>query len=163
MAILKKAGFTVKFKMKPAMRDIMRATVGQQVSLIKSIPSQYFTNIEGMVMRSVQTGRDLGQLTKDLQEQFGVTHRRAAFIARDQNNKATASMTRARQDELEITEAIWVHSGAGKHPRPTHVAMNGKKYDVNKGMWDPAVKRWIFPGEEINCRCFCRSVIPGFS
>jgi uncharacterized protein with gpF-like domain len=105
-AILKTAGFTVKFKMTPAMRDIMAATVGQQVSLIKSIPSQYFTNIEGIVMRSVQTGRDLEQLTKDLQEQFGVTGRRAAFIARDQNNKATASMTRARQDELGITQAI---------------------------------------------------------
>ena len=162
-AILKKAGFTVRFKLTPAMRDIMQATIGQQVSLIKSIPSQYFTNIEGLVMRSVQTGRDLGQLTKDLQEQFGVTHRRAAFIARDQNIKATASMTRARQDELGITEAIWVHSGAGNHPRPTQVAMNGEKYDVKKGMWDPAVKRWIFPGEEINCRCFSKSVIPGFS
>ena len=68
-AILKKAGFTVKFKVTPAMRDIMQATIGQQVSLIKSIPNQYFTNIEGLVMRSVQTGRDLGQLTKDLQEQ----------------------------------------------------------------------------------------------
>ena len=86
--------------MTPALRDIRQATIGQQVSLIKSIPSQYFTNIEGLVMRSVQTGRDLGQLTNDLQEQFGVTHRRAAFIARDQNNKATASMTRGRQNEL---------------------------------------------------------------
>jgi SPP1 gp7 family putative phage head morphogenesis protein len=162
-AILKKAGFAVEFKMTRAMRDIMAATVSQQVSLIKSIPSRYFTNIEGLVMRSVQTGRDLGQLTKDLQEQFGVTHRRAAFIARDQNNKATASMTRARQDELGLNEAIWVHSGGGKHPRPTHVAMHGKKYDVNKGMWDSAVNRWIFPGEEINCRCISRSIIPGFS
>jgi SPP1 gp7 family putative phage head morphogenesis protein len=162
-AILKKAGFTVKFKMTRAMRDVMAATVGQQVSLIKSIPSQYFTNIEGLVMRSVQSGRDLAQLTKDLQQQFGVTHRRAAFIARDQNNKATASMTRARQDELGLNEAIWIHSGGGKHPRPTHVAMQGKKYDVNKGMWDSAVNRWIFPGEEINCRCISRSIIPGFS
>jgi hypothetical protein len=41
--------------------------------------------------------------------------------------------------------------------------MNGKKYDVNKGMWDPAVNRYIFPGEEINCRCSSRSIIPGFS
>ncbi|CCE05779.1 conserved hypothetical protein [Bradyrhizobium sp. STM 3843] len=162
-AILKKAGFTVKFKMTPAMRDIMAATVSQQVSLIKSIPSRYFTNIEGLVMHSVQTGRDLALLTQDLQQQFGVTRRRAAFIARDQNNKATASMTRARQDELGITQAIWVHSGGGKHPRPTHVAMDGKKYDVNKGMWDSAVQRWIFPGEEINCRCISRPVIPGFS
>jgi len=56
-----------------------------------------------------------------------------------------------------------VHSGAGKHPRPTHVAMNGKKYDVNIGMWDEAVKRWVYPGEGINCRCISRPVISGFS
>jgi SPP1 gp7 family putative phage head morphogenesis protein len=163
LAILKKAGFTVKFKMTPAMRDIMRATIGQQVSLIKSIPSQYFTNIEGLVMRSVQTGRDLGQLTKDLQEQFGVTRRRAALIARTQNNMATATMTRARQTELGLKQAIWVHSHAGKKPRETHVDMNGKKYDIEKGMWDPAVKKFIWPGELINCRCISRPVISGFS
>ena len=69
---------------------------------LDSIPSyhkasrlQRITNVEGLVMRSVQTGRDLRQLTTDLQEQFGVTRRRAAFIARHQSNKATASMTRA--------------------------------------------------------------------
>jgi uncharacterized protein with gpF-like domain len=61
----------------------------------KAIRLQRITNVEGLVMRSVQTGRDLGQLTTDLQEQFGVTRRRAAFIARHQSNKATASMTRA--------------------------------------------------------------------
>jgi hypothetical protein len=26
--------------------------------------------------------------------------------------------------------------------------MNGTKYDVNKGMWDPAARRLIFPGED---------------
>jgi uncharacterized protein with gpF-like domain len=73
-------------------RDGWSASLADQVD-----PSQYFTDVEGLVMRSVQTGRDLGQLTKDLQEQFGVTRRRAAFVARDQNNEATASMTRTRQ------------------------------------------------------------------
>ncbi|WP_050886555.1 phage minor head protein [Bradyrhizobium sp. STM 3843] len=125
-AVLKMAGFTVKFK------------------------------------RSVQTGLDFGQLTQDLQEQFGDTRRRAAFMARDQNNKATASMTRA-PGQTRITQVIWVHSGVGKHPRSTPVAMNGKKYDVNKGMWDEPVKRWVYPGEETNCRCSSRPVIFGFS
>ncbi len=56
-----------------------------------------------------------------------------------------------------------MHSHAGKEPRPTHVKMDGKKYDVTKGMFDTAEKRFIFPGELINCRCISRSVIPGFS
>ena len=150
--------------MTPATRDIMQATINQQVSLIKSIPSRYFTQIEGIVMRSVQIGRDLGQLTTDLQDQFGITKRRAAFIARDQNNKATASMNRARQDEIGVTEAIWVHSGGGKHPRPTHLKAGREKtrYDIKEGWLDPALGRHIFPGEEPNCRCVSKSIIPGF-
>lgn len=160
-SILRKSGFSVKFTMTAPMRDIMKATIGQQVGLIKSIPAQYHTNIESMVMRSVQTGRDLGTLTKDLQEQYGVTRRRAALIARDQNNKATASMTRARQDELGIVEAIWQHSGGGKHPRPEHVAANGKKYDIKKGMLIEG--EWVLPGEKIGCRCVSRPLIKGFS
>lgn len=159
-SILKKGGFSVEFKMSPAMNDIMQATIGQQVSLIKSIPQAYLTNVEGLVMRSVQTGRDIGGLTKALQDEFGVTRRRAATIARDQNNKATSAMTRARQDELGIVEAIWQHSGGGHHPRPEHVAASGKKYDVRKGMLIDG--EYIFPGEKINCRCVSKSVIPGF-
>lgn len=163
--ILRDGGFSVKFKMTRTMKDVMDATINEQVSLIKSIPQQYLTQVEGMVMRSVQSGRDLGTLAKGLQEQFGVTKRRAAFIARDQNNKATASMTRVRQVALGITEAIWMHSGGGKHPRPTHLkaGRDGVKYDVTKGWLDPAIGKHIFPGELPNCRCVSRAVIKGFS
>lgn len=162
--MLREHGISVKWTMTPAMRDVMDAAVAENVALIKSIPAQYLTQVEGMVMRSVQTGRDLGQLSKDLREQLGVTKRRAALISRDQNAKINAVFTRARQLEIGIKEAIWLHSRAGRKPRPTHVAMSGKKYDVAKGMWDPdpKVKRFIWPGELISCRCVGRSVVPGF-
>ncbi|QPF88151.1 phage head morphogenesis protein [Bradyrhizobium genosp. L] len=164
-SILKKGGFSVEFKLTPAVRDILQATIAENVSLIKSIPSQYLTNVEGLVMRSVTAGRDLAQLTKDLQEQHGVTRRRASRIALDQNNKATAAITRARQVDLGITEAIWVHSGGGKHPRPTHLKAGRErtKYTIKDGWYDPAVGKNIWPGELVNCRCVCRAVVPGFS
>jgi hypothetical protein len=38
--------------------------------------------------------------------------------------------------------------------------MNGKRYDVAKGMYDSAVKKFIWPGELISCRCQGRSVLP---
>ena len=158
---LRRAGFTVRFKMTAAMRDVLQATIHESVSLIRSIPQRYLSQVQGMVMRSVQTGRDLAQLSDSLRSELGVTKRRAALIARDQNNKATAAMTRARQAELGISEAVWQHSHAGKRPRPTHVRMNGKRYDVSVGMYDPAEGRHVLPGELINCRCTSRSVIPG--
>ena len=70
--ILRDGGFSVKWQITPEMQDVMNATITEQVGLIKSIPQQYLTQVEGMVMRSVQTGRDLGRLAKDLQKQFGV-------------------------------------------------------------------------------------------
>lgn len=161
-ATLDKAGFTVKFRLTAEANDVLQATVGENVALIKSIPAQYMTQVQGAVMRSVTAGRDLGSLTKALQEQHGVTKRRAAFIARDQNNKATASINRVRQQALGITEATWLHSGAGKHPRPTHVANSGKPYKIAEGWYDPALKRNIWPGTEPNCRCVAKSIIPGF-
>jgi uncharacterized protein with gpF-like domain len=163
--ILKDAGFSVEFKMTRAQRDVLNATVNENVALIKSIPAQYLTQVEGIVMRGVSTGRDLAQITKDLQEQHGVTRRRAAFIARDQSNKATASLSRARMVEIGVEEAIWVHSGGGKHPRPSHLkaGRDRVRYDVKEGWLDPAVGKHILPGELINCRCIGRAVIKGFS
>lgn len=160
-SILKKAGISVEFKMTASVNDVMQATVGAQVSLIKSIAQQHLTDVEGMVMRSVQTGRDLGTLTKEIQEKYVVTKKRAALIARDQNNKATATITRVRQGELGITKAIWMHSHGGKEPRPSHLKASNDKlvYDIEKGAYLDGV--WTWPGVEINCRCVSRPIIPG--
>lgn len=163
--ILRDGGMSVEFDMTPVMRDVVDATVHQNVALIKSIPAQYLEQVEGIVMRSVQTGRDLGQLADDLQRRLGVTKRRAALIARDQNNKATAAFNRVRLQEVGITECIWVHSGAGREPRPAHqkAGRERTRFSVTKGWYDPAVKRFIQPGELINCRCVGRPVVKGFS
>ena len=40
-AILRRGGFSVRFQMTPPMRDILDATIHEQVSLIKSIPQEY--------------------------------------------------------------------------------------------------------------------------
>lgn len=160
-SILKDAGFAVEFKMTSAMNDAYQAVIGENVNLIKSIASEHLTQVETLVMQSVQTGRDLGTLSKELQARYGVTKRRAALIARDQNNKATATVTRVRQQGLGITTAIWKHSHAGKTPRPSHLKADGQEYEIAKGMFLDG--KWVWPGTEINCRCVSRSVIPGLA
>jgi SPP1 gp7 family putative phage head morphogenesis protein len=99
-------------------------------------------------------------MAAEIRARYHVAANRAVLIARDQANKGSAVVQRARQLEIGIKQSIWVHSHAGRTPRPTHVAMNGKRYDIAKGMWDSAVQRFIWPGEEINCRCQGRSVLP---
>jgi SPP1 gp7 family putative phage head morphogenesis protein len=155
---LKDAGWAVEFKMTRAMQDVMKASVVENVSLIKSIPQQYFTQVEGIVMRGFQRGRDLHYITEELKKRYDITDRRAAFIANDQCNKLTAAVTKARRQELGITEAIWQHSHAGREPRKSHVAADGKKFKIAEGCLIDG--KYIQPGEEINCRCTSKSVLP---
>lgn len=162
-AALRKAGFTVKFRPTAAQRDILKATVNENVSLIKSIPAQYLTQVEGAVMRAAQVGGDLGKLTDELAAHHGVTRRRAANIARDQNNRAHAALKRERQLALGLDEEEWVHSAGGKHPRASHVKA-GKdrvRYKIAEGWLDPADGVRCWPGSKIGCRCVGRTVIKG--
>lgn len=157
---LKDAGFSVQFKLTANARNAFNAVVADNVGLIKSIPEQYLNNVQGAVMRSVSTGRDLKSLASEVEKQYGLTKRRAAFIAIDQNNKATAVINKVRQQELGITKAVWKHSHAGKHPRVSHLAYDGKEYDIEKGAYIDG--KYIWPGTEPRCRCTSQSVIKGF-
>lgn len=147
----KDAGWTVQFKPTKAIRDAMNASVVENVSLIKSIPQQYLKNVEGSVMRGVTAGRDLKAISDELQKHYGVTKRRAAFIARDQSNKLTATVTQARRIELGLFKAVWIHSAGGKVPRASHVKAGKDRleFDVREGaLIDGA---YIQPGYLPNC------------
>lgn len=154
---LKAAGWTVQFKMTPAVRDAFEASLAENISLIKSIPERYFQQVEGIVMRSYSSGRDLETMVAELKALYPAAAHRAELIARDQSNKANAVVNSARQMELGITRAKWMHSHAGKNPRPDHVAANGKEYDIAQGCLISG--KYIQPGEEINCRCTSRPII----
>lgn len=156
------AGFTVKFNPTPGSVAAYHAVAAEQVNLIRSIPAQYLKDVQTKVWTSVMKGADLHTLSADLQETYGVTTKRAALIARDQNAKAKAIIESTRRAELGVRHAIWMHSAGGKVPRKTHVAMDGKAYEIAIGMWDSAEGEYILPGQLINCRCTSKAVIPAF-
>lgn len=157
--VLKRADLTVKLQLSRPIQGALRAIVNENVSLIRSIPEQYLTQVEGSVMRSVLAGRDLKSLTDELQHHHGVARRRAEFISLDQNNKASGAIERLKYLELGIERAVWRHSGGGKEPRVQHVEMDHKEYDVTEGMWDRIEKKYVRPGELIRCRCYSNPII----
>jgi SPP1 gp7 family putative phage head morphogenesis protein len=161
-ASLKKAGFAVSFKPTRASIEAYKAVAAENVALIKSIAQKYHTDVQAQVWESVKRGGDLKTVSEKLEKTYGVTRRRAALIARDQNAKAKATIEAVRHQELGIKQAIWMHSRAGKVPRPCHVKMNNKLYDLAVGMFDKEENEYVHPGQLINCRCTMRPYIPGF-
>ena len=145
--------------LKGPLTEILKATIAENVSLIKSIPQQYLNGVQGAVMRSITNGSGLKDLVPYLAENKGITLRRARMIAHDQTRKAYNGLAKGRAQAIGVKEAEWLHSGGSNHPRKTHIAMSGKIFKLDEGMYDPAVKKNVFPGQEPNCRCRFNPVI----
>lgn len=159
----KAAGFTVKLDKGRYLNNVTQALIAENVNLIKSIPRQYLTEVEGIVTRGISMGKDLSYITEELDRRYAITRRRAAFIARDQLDKATQSINRAHDERLGITEGIWVHLPGQKTSRKTHEAMDGKRFRLrgpDAGLYDSDVKRRVLTGELPGCRCVYRAVLP---
>lgn len=161
-SMLRQGGMSVRFKMTRPMRDAFEAVRAENVGLIRSIATQHLSRVETLVMQSVSQGRDLATLTRSLQKEFNVSKRRAALIARDQNNKATATMRSIREREVGVTEGIWLHSGGGREPRPAHKAFSGKRFKLAEGHDFKDGFGPVLPGQAINCRCTWKAVLPAF-
>ncbi|VFR32521.1 Plasmid-related protein [plant metagenome] len=155
-------GLAIKTPQMPAaLYDKILASTAENVGLIKSVPAQYLERIQGIVMRSIQSG---GQGTKEIFDEINhlgqVTKSRAKLIATDQTRKITSAMNEERLKSAGVREFEWIHSGGGAEPRSLHVEYDGQTFSMeNPPIIDRRTGQRGFPGELINCRCRMRPVI----
>ncbi|PWU04918.1 MAG: hypothetical protein C5B43_03960 [Verrucomicrobia bacterium] len=145
-------GFDI-FVDEPWLSDQLKLFSVQNSSLIKSLPEQELERVASTVERGLQQGMRFTDVSKEIQKSFGITHRRAKLIARDQTTKLNASLTKLRQEEVGVEEYIWQTSG-DERVRPTHKANDGKKF-----RWDEPPAKTGHPGHDVNCRCVARPVL----
>lgn len=143
--------------------EVITASIAENVSLIKSISSDYLTEIQGAVMRSLQPGGNgLADLVPYFQDRKEITQRRARNIALDQTRKAYNSINTERLKSIGVKKFEWIHSGGGAHPRREHIKMDGNIYSFDDlpviGIMYGNEVRGI-PGQLPNCRCTMRPVI----
>ena len=153
--------FTLKNNlMTGGLREVTKAVVAENVSLIKSIASEYLSGVQETMMRSITTGGGLELLIPELEKHDGITHRRAKNIALDQTRKAYNAVNKGRMEAVGVKKFEWLHSGGGQHPREDHMAMSGNIYSfddlpiINKKTGERGI-----PGQAINCKCVMIPVI----
>lgn len=143
------------------MEEIAKASVAENVSLIKSIPEQYLTRVQGEVMRSItNSGGGLGELTKALEKYDGMTKTRAANIAEDQTRKVYTSINAKRLQRVGLDKFQWKYNFVGQKSRELHVQMNGNVYSFSEPptiQESPLVKG--LPGELPYCHCSITPVV----
>lgn len=140
--------------MTPQLSAVYKASVHTNVSLIKTIASEYLGRVERSVMRSITTGNGLQDLIPELNEHEGYTHRKAKNVALDQTRKTYNAINKGRMTAIGVKRFQWIHSGGGAEPRPDHVAMDGKIFSFdNPPVIEPKTGERGIPGQAINCKC----------
>jgi SPP1 gp7 family putative phage head morphogenesis protein len=135
------------------MHEFFKAAVARNVALIRSIPQEYFSDIQDAVLRSITDGRGLADLGPDIERIGGVAERRARDIALDQSHKIYQGLNAGRMQAVGVRSFEWVHSGGGQHPRPLHLDANGKIFSfANLPPIGDSGER-VHPGQAIYCRC----------
>lgn len=154
-------GFSMKGSaITPEKEEIIKAAIFENVSLIKSIQSEYFKQITGAVARSIENGDGLKYLTDQLISFGAKSKRRAELIAQDQTRKTYNSINLRNFQEANIKKFEWVHSGGSRDPRPYHKnVLDGQIFDVDKGAPTEDGTRYIYPGQEPYCRCIMKAVL----
>ena len=121
--------------------------VGQNVSLIKTLGSNTFDQVEKMTTRAVTSGIRHEELAEDLMDRFDISERHARLIARDQIGKLTADVAQSRAQDLGVRQFIWETVG-DERVRPEHEDLEGQTFDYDEGAPEEGM-----PGDPTCCRC----------
>lgn len=142
--------------------NYMSAAATQNANLIKSIPEQYLNNVSNTVLTGMRNGVLAREIAKQLSDDFGVTQRRARFIARDQTAKVRGEVDKMRQVDAGFEYFQWLDSDDERVRHKHHeIANKVTKYGKGVYRWDdlPTNARGdvIQPGSDYNCRCTARA------
>lgn len=143
---------------------IKQTTITNNVELIKSIHQQYHREVSQALYDSIINGKPTKSIVELLKQAGAKTKRRARLIARDQVHKIHETLHLQELKQVGITKAKWIHLGGGKTDRKTHVTrapegLNGGIFDISKGIYDPAVNKYIKPAELPFCRCTAVAIV----
>lgn len=172
---LKKAGISTAWLKQKWTVQIVR---GQYVapSVAAKIPEQVEANaalitklcersaqkVQNAIAEGISKGYNLSRLTEKINGLENMDEARAARVALDQSCKLNQFIQVENSKALGVKEGIWVHVPGQYESRASHMKMNGKKFDLEKGMYDPDVEDYIQPGELPYCRCCFKAILPGF-
>lgn len=164
---------------------IIIASVYENVTLIKSLCDKFFEQITGSVVRSVQNGINIKQLTEEIFRYGEMTKKRARLIALDQTRKTYMAISRQNLKDAGFNKVMWRHSGGGE-PRPYHIrkwdgvsgkedghpnGLNGFIFDLNnppviEHAYVPKTSKGTYRGERRglpaelpNCKCVMVAIL----
>lgn len=142
------------FRNEPFLAPLSNAWIKTNTDLIKSLPTRFYPELEGIIRRGVLSGMSVKDIQKEIKARYGVTDYRARLIAQDQVLKFHSQLTEYRLKSVGVDRYIW-RSVQDSRVRPDHADRNGKEFSWDKPPYDG------HPGQPVRCRCRAEPVWDG--
>ncbi len=149
----------VRQSISPKAAEELPKIIEQSTNLITKMAVNDVQRLQDAMVSKLLNGESISTVQSLLSMTNGFDADRAKRVAIDQTNKITNGILRANDESLGITEGIWIHVPGQYTSRETHKAMNGKRFDLKQGMYDPAVGKYVHCGELPFCRCIYRPAL----
>ena len=159
------------------LEDFVSMQINKNVSLVKSIPDDFFKQIEAEIYNGVSNGATYGSIAKrisgikDISSVFGKLSNRTKFIARNEVENINAALVKKRSEKVGLKKFIWQTSRdervrgnpAGTYPNAkcSHYKLDGKVFTWADGA--NCGTKVIYPGSDFNCRCVAINIIEGIN
>lgn len=138
--------------------DTLRELLGEQVTLIKSIPLDAAQRVHDLTLAGLESSGRAREVAKDIDRQNEVSASKATLIARTEVARSASKLTEARAQQLGSDGYIWRTSEDGD-VRDSHREMNGRyvRWSHAPTLSDGTTTH---AGQIFNCRCYPDPVIP---
>lgn len=143
----------------PGARAALPELIQRDAERIALLTRQHIDTVQEQIAAGIEKGISVPEMEAqfaDLNFRRDVVHR----MAIDAVNKVQASVKRANDEAMGFTEGVWIHVPGQFESRRSHIKMNGRRFNLQQGMFDPEVNRFIHCAELPYCRCVYRTVIP---
>lgn len=116
----------------------------------------YFANNS---LRMMAEGASYDDLIDGFNKESAKQVTQSRFIARNQLSSFNGISNKIRAQKVGIRQAVWVTAG-DERVRVSHDDRDGKTFDLDKGLYSSKDGKWLIPGQDYNCRCISKMIIP---
>lgn len=163
-------GITIAPKLTPEQARRISAEWENNLQLyIKDFTEKETKELRTQMKETVFAGDRYGSVIKTISDSYGVSMRKAKFLARQETALLMTKYKQTRYQESGIDEYHWYHvTGSPKHPvRPIHKQLgDAKEKDGSKKIYrwsDPPIVdsqgNRKNPGQDYGCRCSARPFV----
>ena len=126
---------------------------------IKNFTQKETEKLREIAQENVFEGFRADKLEQAIRQRFGISQRRAKFIASQETQILTAKYNTAKCVQAGLNKYIWRTQG-DSHVRPDHARLNGKEFDYNNPPeTDLTTHAHNNPSEDYNCRCYAETLV----